>query len=81
MVQCHQVVMLHSMCVYYINFCDYKKKGCTCKILSRHLLNQLPILDTPHMFTNVDTTTVGSSSPSALGHTIPEVSKLLRAWI
>ena len=49
--------------------------------VSRNLLDQLAILHAPRMFTNVANATVGSSSPSALGHTIPEVSKLLRAWI
>ena len=36
------------------------------------------LIHMPRMFTNVDHATMGSSSPSALGHTIPEVSKLLR---
>ena len=49
--------------------------------VSRHLLDQLPILHMPHTFENVDNVTTGSSSPSALSYTIPEVSKLLRAWI
>ena len=49
--------------------------------VSRHVLDQLPILDMPRLFTNVDNASVGSSSPSALAHTIPEASNLLRAWI